>query len=125
MRHSGNRLFPWTVGRRGRRIGSLTLRECTNLEEFEADGTAGHIESLTSRLYDPQARQWNQLWATSNDGTLGQPMIGDFKNGHGKFYDQGTTERQSNLYALGPVFHRPKYVPWNNRSRTMEARLGK
>jgi hypothetical protein len=40
------------------------------------------------RLYDSQARQWNQLWATSNDGTLGQSMIGDFKNGGGEFYDQ-------------------------------------
>ena len=59
-----------------------------NLEEFEADGAAGHIEGLTLRLYDPQARQWNQVWATSNDGTLGQPMIGDFNNGKGEFYDQ-------------------------------------
>ena len=59
-----------------------------NLEEFEADGAAGHIEGLTLRLYDPQARQWNQLWATSNDGTLGQPMIGDFKSGRGEFFDQ-------------------------------------
>lgn len=59
-----------------------------NLEEFEADGATGHIEGLTLRLYDPQARQWNQLWATSNDGTLGQPMIGDFNGDHGEFYDQ-------------------------------------
>ena len=59
-----------------------------NLEEFEADGATGHLEGLTLRLYDPQARQWNQLWATSNDGTIGQPMIGQFKNGRGEFYDQ-------------------------------------
>ena len=96
-----------------------------NLEEFEADGAAGHIEGLTLRLYDPQARQWNQLWATSNDGTLGQPMIGDFKNGHGEFYHEEPLNGRAIFCALGPVFHRPKYVPWNNRSRTMEARLGK
>ena len=59
-----------------------------NLEEFEAEGGTGHIQGLTLRLYDPQAGQWNQLWATSNDGTLGQPMIGEFKNGRGEFYDQ-------------------------------------
>ena len=59
-----------------------------NLEEFTADGAAGHIEGLTLRLYDPHARQWNQLWATSNDGTLGQPMIGEFKDSRGEFYDQ-------------------------------------
>jgi hypothetical protein len=59
-----------------------------NLEEFEADGASGHIQGLTLRLYDPQAHQWNQVWATSNDGTLGQPMVGEFKNGEGEFYDQ-------------------------------------
>lgn len=59
-----------------------------NLEEFEATGASGHIEGLTLRLYDPQARQWNQLWATSNEGTLGQPMVGEFHNGRGEFYDQ-------------------------------------
>ena len=59
-----------------------------NLEEFEADGSSGHIEGLTLRLYDPQAQQWNQVWATSNDGTLGQPMVGEFKNDRGEFYDQ-------------------------------------
>jgi hypothetical protein len=59
-----------------------------NLEEFEAEGAAGHIEGLTLRMYDPQARQWNQVWATSNDGTLGQPMVGEFKNNRGEFYDQ-------------------------------------
>jgi hypothetical protein len=72
--------------------GTATVRKVWNgrasLEEFEADGASGHIEGLTLRLYDPQARQWNQVWATSNDGTLGQPMVGDFNHGQGVFYDQ-------------------------------------
>jgi hypothetical protein len=72
--------------------GTAVVRKVWNgrasLEEFEADGAPGHIEGVTLRLYDPQARQWNQVWATSNDGTLGQPMVGDFKNGRGEFYDQ-------------------------------------
>ena len=59
-----------------------------NLEEFEAVGPAGHIEGLTLRLYNPQSRQWNQNWAVSNDGTLSQPMIGEFKDGRGEFFDQ-------------------------------------
>jgi hypothetical protein len=59
-----------------------------NLEEFEADGAGRHIEGLTLRLYDPQAHQWNQVWATSNDGTVGQPMIGEFRNGRVESYDQ-------------------------------------
>ncbi|MGC2110900.1 MAG: hypothetical protein WA655_15370 [Candidatus Korobacteraceae bacterium] len=58
------------------------------LEQFETDGAAGHIEGLTLRLYNPQSRQWSLYWANSKKGTLEQPMIGEFKNGRGEFYDQ-------------------------------------
>ncbi len=58
------------------------------LEEFEADSPTGHIEGLTLRLYNPQSHQWNLNWANSKDGTLGQPTIGEFKNGRGEFFDQ-------------------------------------
>ena len=58
------------------------------LEEFETDGPTGRIEGLTLRLYNPQSHQWNLNWANSKDGTLGQPMIGQFKNGRGEFFDQ-------------------------------------
>lgn len=59
-----------------------------NLEEFETDSQTGHIEGLTLRLYNPQSRQWSIYWANGKDGILGQPMIGEFKNGRGEFYDQ-------------------------------------
>jgi hypothetical protein len=59
-----------------------------NLEEIEADGPAGHIEGLTLRLYNPESRQWYLSWANSNDGTLSKPMVGEFKNGQGVFFDQ-------------------------------------
>lgn len=59
-----------------------------NLEEFETDSQTGHIEGLTLRLYNPQSRQWSIYWANGKDGTLGQPMIGEFKNGRGEFFDQ-------------------------------------
>src|SRR5580693_5898715 len=58
------------------------------IEEFETDGSAGHIEGLTLRLYNPQAHQWSLYWGTSKSGTLGVPTIGEFKNGRGEFYDQ-------------------------------------
>ena len=61
-----------------------------NLAELEADGPAGHIEVLSLRLYNPQARQWSLNTASSRTGTLGQPTIGEFKNGRGEFYDQET-----------------------------------
>lgn len=59
-----------------------------NLLELEADGPAGHIEGLGLRLFNPQSRQWSLNWASSNDGTMNQPMIGEFKNGRGEFFDQ-------------------------------------
>jgi hypothetical protein len=62
-----------------------------NLEEFETDGPTGHIEGLTLRLYNPQTQQWSLYWANSKDGTMGgPPNIGEFKNGRGEFYCQGT-----------------------------------
>jgi hypothetical protein len=60
----------------------------SQIEEFETDGPAGHIEGLTLRLYNPQSRQWSLYWANSKDGILGQPTIGEFKTGRGEFFDQ-------------------------------------
>ena len=59
-----------------------------DLEEFETDSQTGHIEGLTLRLYNPQSHQWSLYWANGKDGILEQPMIGEFKNGRGEFYDQ-------------------------------------
>ncbi len=59
-----------------------------NLEQFETDGPVGHIEGMTLRLYNPQSRQWSLYWANAKDGALNQPMVGEFQNGRGEFYDQ-------------------------------------
>jgi len=59
-----------------------------NLEEFETDSSQGHIEGLTLRLYNPQSHQWSIYWANGQDAILAQPMIGEFKNGQGEFFDQ-------------------------------------
>ena len=61
-----------------------------NLGEVEADGPAGHLELLTLRLYDPQAHKWSMNITSSAAGSLSPPTIGEFKNGHGEFYDQET-----------------------------------
>jgi hypothetical protein len=61
-----------------------------NLIELEADGPEGHFQGLSLRLYNPQAHQWSLNFANSNDGTLSQPTVGEFKNGRGEFYDQET-----------------------------------
>jgi hypothetical protein len=59
-----------------------------NLVEIEVDGSSAHIEGLSLNLYNPQSRQWSLNFASSNDGTLNTPTVGEFKNGVGEFYDQ-------------------------------------
>jgi hypothetical protein len=59
-----------------------------NLVELETDAASGHLEVLSLRLYDPQARQWSLNTANAKSGTLGVPTIGEFKDGRGEFFDQ-------------------------------------
>ena len=62
----------------------------SQIEEFETDGTAGHVEGLTLRLYNPQSHQWSLYWANAKDGTVVAPQIGEFRNGVGEFYGTDT-----------------------------------
>lgn len=72
--------------------GVTTVRKVwngrANLVELTADGPDGHFEGLNLRLYNPRSRQWSLNFANSSGGTLGQPTIGGFIDGHGEFYDQ-------------------------------------
>ena len=61
-----------------------------HLEEIEADGPTGHMQGLTLFLYNPQAHQWSQTFASSRNGLLGSPIIGAFKDGRGEFFGQDT-----------------------------------
>jgi hypothetical protein len=74
--------------------GTVNVRKIwdgrAQLEEIEADGSTGHFEGLTLFLYNPQAHQWAQYFANSAAGILNQPVIGEFKNGRGEFFDQET-----------------------------------
>jgi hypothetical protein len=60
------------------------------LEEIEADGPIGHFEGLNLFLYNPRARQWGLYWSSSEDGVLGVPTVGEFKNGRAEIFDQET-----------------------------------
>lgn len=64
------------------------LWEGGNMGRIEAEGPAGHLELFTVRLYDPDSHQWNIYFGHSGGGTLSQPVVGEFKNGRGEFYDQ-------------------------------------
>ena len=58
-----------------------------NLVELKADGSAGHLELASLRLYNPESHQWSLNVADGNLGTLGIPTVGGFKDGRGEFYD--------------------------------------
>lgn len=59
-----------------------------NLEEYEGDAPSGRIQGMAVRLFNPQTRQWSIYWGNSANGTLDVPMIGEFKDGRGEFFDQ-------------------------------------
>jgi hypothetical protein len=61
-----------------------------NLVELVADGPAGHFEGVSLRLYNPESHQWSLNFSNIRTGTLSQPMIGEFKNGRGEFFNQET-----------------------------------
>jgi hypothetical protein len=61
-----------------------------NLVELEADGPAGHMEALSLRLYNRESHQWSLNFANRASGVMGQPTIGEFKDGRGEFFDQET-----------------------------------
>src|SRR4030095_4651852 len=59
-----------------------------SLFELDVSGPAGHIEGVGLRLYNPEANQWSLNWANSTEGIINKPMIGEFKDGRGEFFDQ-------------------------------------
>jgi hypothetical protein len=93
--HLKKRLHPLTGSNEWVRFdGTSVTRKVwdgrAQIEEFETNGAAGHIEGLTLRLYNPQAHQWSLYWANSKDGVLVPPQIGEFRNGQGEFYAPDT-----------------------------------
>ena len=90
--HQKRRLHPLT--------GSTTWVEYTgtdvvrrvwdgaNTGTIEADGPAGHLEIFSVRLYNPDSHQWSIDFTNSATGAFSQPVFGEFKDGHGDFYDQ-------------------------------------
>ena len=58
-----------------------------NMGLVESDGSAGHLEIYTLRLYDSDKQQWSIYFTVPGSGTLSVPAVGRFVNGRGEFYD--------------------------------------
>jgi hypothetical protein len=61
-----------------------------NLVELDVNGSAGRIEGLSLRLYDPTTRRWTLHYASSRDGLLSPPLVGHFEGGRGEFVGPDT-----------------------------------
>ncbi|MDB5086908.1 MAG: hypothetical protein JWR09_902 [Mucilaginibacter sp.] len=109
--------------------GTLDARKVwdgrAQIEELEADGPSGHIEDLLLFLYNPQSHQWSLNAAASNDGTMGTPMTGEFKNGRGEFFDQepfkGRTVLVRQVWSdITPTSHRFEQAFSDDGGKTWE-----
>jgi hypothetical protein len=68
-----------------------------NLGVLEIDGPKGHVEGMQLRLYNPRTRRWSMTFASSRNGTLGEPAIGGFTDGRGVFFDKEPMDGQNVL----------------------------
>jgi hypothetical protein len=89
--------------------GTTTARKVwngrANLIELEVDGPQGHLEGLSLRLYNPDARQWSLSFSNSKSGTLSPPVYGEFKDGRGVFFGQDSLGSRAVLvrFVLSPL----------------------
>jgi hypothetical protein len=61
-----------------------------NLVELVVDGSEGHLELLSLRLYDPDAGTWALHVGNAHDGSMSPPNIGKFEHGRGVFVGRET-----------------------------------
>jgi hypothetical protein len=74
-----------------------------NLEEFEVDNPEKHlhIKAQTLRLYNPDTRQWRIYLLDLAKGVLSvPPVVAEFNENRGEFYDQEQYKGRSILVAL-------------------------
>jgi hypothetical protein len=107
-----------------------------DLLELESEPPTGHAEGLILRLYDPQAHQWRVSFASSRDGVLSPPAIGEFRNGRGEFYGQETVNGRTvlarsilsditaNTYRLEQAYSSDGGTTWEVNWISLHTRVG-
>jgi hypothetical protein len=109
--------------------GFVTVRKIwggrSQIEEIEASGPSGTFEGLTLFLYNPKSRQWSMSFANSDDGIIGQPSIGEFRDGHGEFFQQDVYNGRSIMVRMiwseiTPISHRVEQSFSDDGGKTWE-----
>jgi hypothetical protein len=112
MQHDGQRDFDFLIGSWKIHLKRLVHAQNGADEWVELDGTVNcrhvldaraeveefkvesadkrmRIDGLAMRLYNPASHQWSIWWVNAKDGAMyPPPVIGEFKDGRGEFYDQ-------------------------------------
>jgi len=96
-----------------------------NLVELDVDGSAGHIEGMSLRLYNPQTRQWSLYFASRGDGIMAPPAVGAFADGRGVFYGQESLAGRAISCASSSPRSRRRRAGSSSPSPTMAARPGR
>ena len=81
----------------GTSVVTKVLGGRANIVELDVKGSAGRIEGMSLRLYNPDARQWSLNFSNVRSGTLSPPVLGEFKNGRGEFYGADTLNNRAIL----------------------------
>ena len=68
-----------------------------NLVELFVDGSEGHLELLSLRLYDPATSVWSLHVGNAGDGSMSPPNLGTFEQGRGVFVGRETIGGRSVL----------------------------
>jgi hypothetical protein len=76
----------------GRAVAQKVLGGLGNFDEITMERESGLARGMTLRIFNPNTQQWSIHWADSISTTLLQPMVGEFKDGRGLFFDHETFE---------------------------------
>ena len=69
--------------------GEKYLDGCTIIDHYEATFPDGTIrKGITIRAFDHQTRQWSLVWLDNRNPPDFRPLVGEFKDGIGLFYQQ-------------------------------------
>jgi BNR/Asp-box repeat len=84
-------------------VGTVAVRKIWHgrafMEEIKASNASGGFQGLSLFLYNPQARQWSQTFASRGAGAFDPSMVGRFKGGRGELVSFPVADRGALIFA--------------------------